>query len=144
MGRDGPLRVICHHVTSINNSLRHRLSRVARTANTRAERSASTHVLAQVRTFGSTHLWTLWPVHTELTCSILTFLHCLEMTPEIPSSVSTQETEGIRADIEQLSNCTMVAAGCRSCTYFACSWPLFHSDSFIYFCKTENTNIIIF
>ena len=70
MGRDGPLQVICHHVTPINNSMRQRLLRVARTSNMHTEKGVSTHVSPQVWTFGSTHLWTLRAVHTVLTCQM--------------------------------------------------------------------------
>lgn len=101
----------------------------------------STHVSAQVWTFGSTHLWTRRLVHTELTCcSTLTFLQCLVMTSETPTRVSTKETEGIRADGEQLSNCRMVAAG----TYFASLLPCFqvsHSDTIMCFSNSATISL---
>lgn len=52
MGRDHPLRVICHHIASINNSLRQWLSCMALTDNMHAESSVSVHVLTQVWPFG--------------------------------------------------------------------------------------------
>lgn len=86
MGRVTPLQVVCHYVTFINNSQRHRLSYGAR--------SAKMHAYERAHIDSGVNKW----MDCTPYYSLVAFLHYLLIRSEILTCISTKETARILFD----------------------------------------------